>query len=140
MQPIAIDKSVFEEIFSDWENRKADFLKLALKLQDFHSIIASKNGEFISSWEQLTTELKDKFNSSGIHQFIDDLLKPGHIKYEITDLPNKIENHIENTPDKLALSDVLTKKEKKWNIYSSKEFVSEDYKPSNILFRIISVR
>ncbi len=141
-QPIAVDKEIFEEIFSNIDDGKySEMLNSITKLlRQFHEIVVNKTDAGKSDWEEFMDELKHKFNSPIVSYFIDALLSPANLKFIAKPIANKNDaftEHVNATPDKIGLSEKIRKvKINGAKIFRIKEFVSEEYSPINNLFRL----
>jgi len=139
MQPIAVDKEVFREIFSRIDvGKSSETLNLITRaLHEFHHIVVTKTQAEISDWQAYMNKLKESFNSPIVSYFVDALLSPAHLRFIEKQIGNSENTFIEQalqTPDKIGLSNKIKSKEIK--VYNVKNFIADEFHPNNNLFRL----
>ena len=132
MQPIAIDPKIFEKFFLNYEEKITSIVLLVEKIQKYHQISKDSKGKWILQLEEIRNKLEHN-EKSMFDLLITKKISQQYSNVDIDDL-DFLKGITKLTPDSLLISDDKICDVK--YCYSHEIFISDEYKPNNILYRI----
>jgi len=134
MQPIVVNTDIFPKLLNNYLENITLFTQTVAKLEKFHIIFIDDENLWLDQLEKIQEDFDQNQKS-----FIDNLIIK-KLKYEKKQIDSKTNSILYEilaslTPDNILLSNDKISSRIKY-IYSPKEFISDNYKPNNILFRI----
>lgn len=144
MQDIAFDVEVIDSILSNSTSVDSisKLMRISQYLKEYHRIIDSISESDISFWQESINKIKQKFKGHEFIQFLDFLFGPVNLRFapvKSNYKDDKFYYHIKQSPDKIGITERDIDFDNQYFIYSSNEFISNNFNNRNNLFRLTKV-
>ncbi len=144
MQEIAFDLEIVDSILSNSsaQNSINKLIKISQNLKDYHKVIDSITENEISFWQESINKIKRKHHGHAFVQFLDILFSPLNLNFNPvppSESEDKFEYYINQSPDKIGITEKKEEYEEKYFVYSSDEFIENYFDNRNNLFRLTKV-